>query len=449
LERVVWGIRTLLAGLFFVLVGCAPEEAQPSQTSATEDTAPPEDSAPPEDTDEPPEDTGEPPEDVGGSGWQPELTVETIDDQVLDDSWLFDLDIIHEVDITLSAASIGNLTADPYVYTEGSVVVDGYAFDKVGVRLRGKYGSFRTITGKPKFKVDLNQYDSDQTLWGHETLSLNNSVVDCSYLKEPIAYLAFAAAGVPAPRTAMVQVTVNGQDYGLYVLIETPDDTFLDRRYDDGGGNLYDGKYLYWGSGYRLLDFGEGEDHMFPLEEGPGNDNKDIEDVSYVLSNYGSHPDYYAEMDDVLDWDNFHREQLVEQWVGQNDGYALNTNNYRVYFDPADGKAHIIPWDMDYSFLNASSWGRSWSSPVGNIASACMRDTTCYAAQKALARDVIDAIEAEDLYTTYLALDNLTRTAAQSDPKRECSLSYVTYYRGIVGSWIQTRSDDMNTFWGL
>ena len=67
-------------------------------------------------------------------------------------------------------------------------------------------------------------------------------------------------------------------------------------------------------------------------------------------------------------WPEYHRELAVEQWVGHNDGYALNTNNYRPYFNPEDGLMQVLPWDLDYGFLNDSDWGMSWASPRGQLA---------------------------------------------------------------------------------
>ena len=59
----------------------------------------------------------------------------------------------------------------------------------VVLRLRGKLGSFRDVNEKPKWKLDFNQYFPDRRFYGLESLSLNNSVGDCSYLREKLAAL--------------------------------------------------------------------------------------------------------------------------------------------------------------------------------------------------------------------------------------------------------------------
>jgi hypothetical protein len=423
-------------------LGCAPTELdrpqdRPPLTEDT-DTDTPDTTAP--DTDTAP-DTGVP---------EPEVTEEEIGDQVLEDDWIFALDVIHEIEITLPEASVSTLDADPYTYAEGSISFDGEEIPLVGVRLRGKIGSFRTLSGKPKFKIDFNQYITDQRFYGLETISLNNSVVDCSYIKEHIGYALFEAAGVPASRTGLAQVSVNGAPYGLYTIIEVPDDRFLRRHYDDSSGNLYDGKYVWYGGySYTLLDFAEGHDDLFQLEEGTDVGHADITGVSTVLAASAGTPGYYAATSEVVDWPLLHRMWAVEQYVGQNDGYGLNTNNYRVYFDPADGRADLFPWDLDYSFLNDSDWGLSWSSPSGRLLYYCIFDATCAAAQRAVVSEVLTVAAERDLVGLLDELTPFIDDAARSDPRRECSESSIASAQAGVRAWLVAKDASMRSFWGL
>lgn len=439
--------RPLLAAA--LLAACATAEEAPATASAPEWVGP-EDTAPPVDTAPPEEEESEPPEEVGGPGWEPELQVDEIGAQELDTDWLFDLEVIHEVDISLSEAARDSLLNDPYEWAEADVVIDGIPVETVGIRIRGKIGSYRTLNQKPKFKLDFGEFVDGQTFYGLEHLALNNSVVDCSYLKEHLAFAAFRAAGVAAPRTAPAWVTIDGEDYGLYVLLEYPSRPFLERHYEDPTGNLYDGKYVVTGPGsYFMVDFNEGVDHYFELEEGTDVDGDDITEISRALRDHGGTADYYAELGELVDWDQFFREQLVEQLVGQNDGYGLNRNNYRVYFDPSDGKADFIPWDMDYSFLQDYQWGLSWTSPRGNIAELCAADSTCRAAQAAVAGDVLQDFQDADLGGLYRDLAALTEAEARSDPKRECGVSSVDSYRSIVRGFLTDRPGYFSDFWGL
>lgn len=133
-------------------------------------------------------DTGEPPDDY---------------------DFLFGLDRVHTIDITLSDGSKRALARAPKEYVEGGATIDGETFGRVGVRLKGS-GAFYDLSGKAAFKIDLNRFDPDQSFHGKGKLTLNNMTHDETQVHEVVAYAAFAAAGLPAARVGYAWVTVNG-----------------------------------------------------------------------------------------------------------------------------------------------------------------------------------------------------------------------------------------------
>ena len=390
--------------------------------------------------------------DTGPAGHEPYAADESLGDQpAVESDWIFDSTLIHSVEIVIDDTSWYNLLNFPYEYTGADISVDGIPAPDVGVRLRGKIGSFRPITGKPKFKIDFNQYQSDRRFFGLKSLSLNNAVVDCSYEKEIVGYEVLRQVGLPAARIAYADVTVNAVDYGLYLLLESEDKPFLARNYVDDSGNLYDGKYDYdyTTGGYTLIDFLDSVDDLFQLEEGTDVALADIFAITATAAvNYGG-PDYQGGLDPYLDWSVFHRTIATEQWLGHNDGYALNTNNYRVYFDPADGKADIIAWDLDYAFLEDSWWGMNWWYPLGTLARGCWYDPNCLSAQRDAAAEVTASIDTSLLAEKLSAWDTLSAERAYADPRRECSVENVAAYRQFVREWLAYRPGYMQSFWGF
>jgi spore coat protein CotH len=386
----------------------------------------------------------------GDPGAGPPVIEESAGSYEADSAWIFSDKTVHTIEIKLPDASVASLTAEPYEWAPGEVTFDGEVVPQTGVRLRGKIGSFRTLSQKPKFKLKFNELVEDQRFHGLEALGLNNSVVDCSYLKEPLGYRVFALAGVPAERVGFAQVFVNGSDYGLYVLVEVPDDRFLKRVYKNPDGNLYDGKYIWYGDfNYQLLDFNSGVDDLYSLEEGTDVGNKDITAVSQAVAASVGTGQLVAGLDPVLDWDEFHRLLAVEQWIGHNDGYAMNRNNYRVYFDPDDGKAEFIPWDLDLSYLYDYQWGFSWSSPAGQIASGCFNDAACVEAHKEAMKALISAVDPAELTAYFDAIDALTLDYATSDPRKECGAGEVAPWRQALRDWIGVQNAQMSAYWGL
>ena len=390
-------------------------------------------------------DSGEPVKD-------PYASKETVGDQPAAESdWMFDPTFIHTVAIEIDDTSWYNLLNLPYDYTPATVRIDGVEAPDVGMRLRGKIGSFRPITGKPKFKIDVNQYQSDRRFFGLKSFSLNNAVVDCSYEKEILGYEVLRQLGLPSPRITFANVTVNSVDYGLYLLLDSEDKVFVGKNYTDDSGNLYDGKYDYdyLAGTYSLIDFIAGMDDLFQLEEGTDVGLADIHAITELAAaNYGG-PDYEGGLDPVLDWDRFHRTWAAEQWLGHNDGYALNQNNYRIYFDPSDGQADIISWDLDYAFLEDSWWGMSWWAPRGTLAAGCWADAECIQSQRDAAIAVTGEIDVPALVSQLAAWDALTTERAYADPRRECTVENVASYRTFVHDWLGARPAYMQSFWGF
>ena len=100
-----------------------------------------------------------------------------------------------------------------------------------------------------------------QRLLGFERFNLHNMIHDPSMMSEELAYGMFRDAGLPASRTGFAWLEINGSTYGLYSLIETVDDDFLDDRFESGDGNLYeDGENscdFDWPSCFEAEEFDE------------------------------------------------------------------------------------------------------------------------------------------------------------------------------------------------
>ena len=139
-----------------------------------------------------------------------------------DPAWLFDPGSVHVIDLTLPQATIDALDASPvptedYYDATFSLTRSGgqtYGPLAVGVRLKGGVFGFRSLAGKAAFKLKFNHSVAGQRFQGLKRLTLNSMVQDGSMVHETLAYTAFRAMGVPAPRTGYAFVRVNGEDYG-------------------------------------------------------------------------------------------------------------------------------------------------------------------------------------------------------------------------------------------
>ena len=76
---------------------------------------------------------------------------------------------------------------------------------------------------------------------GLRRIILNNGVQDPTFLHEYLGYSVFRDAGVPAPRVGYATMHVNGEPYGLYLVVEAITQDFLGRWFENTKGNLYEG----------------------------------------------------------------------------------------------------------------------------------------------------------------------------------------------------------------
>jgi hypothetical protein len=308
--------------------------------------------------------------------------------------------------LTIPPAAVTALDRDPYGEVEGSLAWGPVWFRRVGIRRKGVYGSLRSMSAKAAFKIDLNAFD-DHHLRGLETLTFNNMVQDPSYVHEALAYTFFRSLGLPAPRTAWMRLTVNGEDWGLYLHVESVDDTFLARWWANPDGALYEGAYG--------VDFVAGEELEFEYDEGPDpTDRSDITAVAAILD--GDATDAAIEaLEERVDMDQILREMAVEAVTLHWDGYTT-ANNYRVYHDPDTDRFSMIPWGTDQTFHD-SYYGAY--DGYGRLLTFCLDNAGCAERYDLALLDVADAFETADLnadldaWTTWLAPEIAT------DPRAE------------------------------
>lgn len=165
---------------------------------------------------------------------------------------LFDTSRVHTVDIVIDDWEAFLQTAQSEEYTVCDVVIDGEAFRNVGIRGKGNT-SLSTVasmdSGRYSFKIEFDQYDSSSTYHGLDKLSLNNLIQDNTMMKDYLAYRLMNEFGVAAPLCSYVYITVNGEDWGLYLAVEAVEESFLQRNYGSDYGELYKPDSMNMGGG--------------------------------------------------------------------------------------------------------------------------------------------------------------------------------------------------------
>ena len=88
-------------------------------------------------------------------------------------------------------------------------------------------------------KLEFDHFNQGGNYYGLDKLSLDASFQDNSYMKTWIAYDMMEFMEVPAPLRSYVWVTVNGEDWGLYLAVEEPEEAFARRNFGNDYGRLY------------------------------------------------------------------------------------------------------------------------------------------------------------------------------------------------------------------
>jgi hypothetical protein len=210
---------------------------------------------------------------------------------------------------------------------------------EVGIHLKGQYGTFQGIDGRPSLTLNFDKYQKGQRFHGLDKLHLNNSGQDPSFLCEMIGRQLFEAAGIPTARASHARVELNGRDLGLFVLVEGYDKKFLRRHFENSDGNLYDSEFRH--------------DITDPIKKSSGKGPDDHSDLRALAAaaEEPNHSQRLARLSKLLDLDRFYTTLALETLIRHHDGYAMGINNYRVYFEPTDGRAVFLPHGMDQLFF--------------------------------------------------------------------------------------------------
>lgn len=339
------------------------------------------------------------------------------------ESRLFDTSRVHTLEILMDGWGAFIETCEDEEYSACAVVIDNEAYKSVGIRAKGNT-SLSNVSAmgsvRYSFKLEFDHYDSGKTYHGLDKLCLNNLIQDNTCMKDYLSYRMMDAFGVNAPLCSYVYITVNGEDWGLYLAVEGVEDAFLRRNYGSEAGELYKPDSTSFGGGRGFdMDMLEnnrgdgapgfpegmpevpgGQDRRAgfsgPSEEGAGPEGParpdmggghgggmDAGDVKLQYS--GGDPESYANIFDsaktdvteadqtrliqalkalgedgesAVDADQVLRYFAVHNYVVNGDSYTGSmVHNYYLYEE--DGRLAMIPWDYNLAFGGFQGQGAS------------------------------------------------------------------------------------------
>ena len=165
---------------------------------------------------------------------------------------LFRTDTVHTVDIVMEDWDSFIETCENEEYWACTVLIDGEKYGNIGIRAKGNtsLSSVRSLgSQRYSFKLEFDQYENGKNYYGLDKLCLNNLIQDNTMMKDYLVYQMMADFGVDTPLCSYVYMTVNGEDWGLYLAVEGVEDSFLERNYGTDTGELYKPDSVSFGGG--------------------------------------------------------------------------------------------------------------------------------------------------------------------------------------------------------
>ena len=226
---------------------------------------------------------------------------------------------------------------------------------QVGIRSRGD-GS--RSEEKPGLKVDFDKYVPAQEYYGYKSLVIDNLTTDASMLRERLSFLVFEAMGIAAPRNAFARLTVNGEYWGLFALVEPVSKPFLEARLGEKSGTLFDYEWIF---PYDFSWRGSEPSAYLPVPFQPetNEEKPDVADglVAFVQA-INDTPDasFVSAMGSWLDVDRFLTHVAIENALAEGDGIVgdQGLNNFYLYEYGAKNRFVFIPWDKDNTFRSGA-----------------------------------------------------------------------------------------------
>lgn len=269
---------------------------------------------------------------------------------------LFNQSQVHHINIDIDdwQSFLDNAQAEEYVSV--NVTIDGEKFNHVGLRTKGnnslrlthKYGHDRY-----SLKIEFDHFIK-QTYHGLDKLSLDASFQDNSYLKSYLVYNMMDFMGVVSPLTSYTWVTINNEDWGLFLAIEEPEHSFALRNYGSHMGQLYKPDYTKLSDDNFdvALKYIDDDPKSYPnifrmAKFNPSNADKNRLIKALKILDSKENLDQVINIDAVINY------FTVQVFVVNMDSYLGHTG-HNYFLHEKDGRLSILPWDYNLAFATYS-----------------------------------------------------------------------------------------------
>lgn len=155
---------------------------------------------------------------------------------------IFDTSKVHTINIAMEDWDNFIKNGSSKKYSNCDLTIDGETFTNVAIRTKGGSSLDEVVSLKSNrysFKIEFDHNEKGKTYYGLDKLCLNNVIQDNTYMKDYLVYRMMDEYGVKSPLCSFTYITVNGEEFGLYLAVEGLEDGFLRRSYGTDHGKFY------------------------------------------------------------------------------------------------------------------------------------------------------------------------------------------------------------------
>ena len=274
-----------------------------------------------------------------------------LSNNIFSQSTFYNIDTVREIKFNFDQPNWKYLLDSLYVLGDeqriiGTVTIDGYQYDSVGIRYKG-YSSVNITQTKNPFNIKLDYIINDQEHQGFNKIKLSNVIHDPSFLREALSYQ-IARKYMPSSKANFANLYINDTLWGVYSNVEAVNKDFLSKHYQSRNNSFFK-------CNPSSLDlFGENSN----LSLSPGNDSLDYEAFYSIKSDYGwgklyqlidTLNNYPSSINKILNVDRTLWMHAFNYSLVNLDSYIGYAQNYYLYEDNS-GRFNPILWDLNMSF---------------------------------------------------------------------------------------------------
>ena len=336
---------------------------------------------------------------------------------------LYDTTVLRTINLQFHDANYWTLLQQNYQSQTNilaDLTINGVTYPDVGVRFRGNtsYTALPSGSQKCSFNLDINFVHADQAVMGYSSMNLNNGFHDPTFCRE-VVYNNFVAQFIPNMRANHVVLTLNGENWGVYINVQQFDKDMLRDYFADedglrikcannpsGPGLRYNGATSSGYTGYEIKDAGGLADPWAPLID--------------VCNKVTNEPvSTWQNIDAVFAVDPSIWSTVFENLLTDDDSYVNKGADFSLYRDPYDNRMYLLQTDANETFTQ-TTWSPTlnFTSSTKPVLSHVLAAPELRQRFMAHYRAMVPRINWTDLGAEFTRLRNLIDAAVQADPKK-------------------------------